>query len=734
METYRNPFQAPAPGSTGDPFVMRYDGSYYLYFSAGAAPSYLYCWKSDNLVDWTHMGVACDIPEICGGYAPEVIYNNGKFYMCTSPHGNGHYFLRANKPEGPYKRISDRVGQRIDGSFFIDDNGDSFFYRAEGSGINYHSMPDPEHINLPGIPIPESRLNGWTEGPMVLKHNKKYFLTYTGNHLLSKGYKVSYSVSDDSPVKNYTNMKNQTVLIETDDDFHGLGHSSSALAPDMDGAYIIYHTYELVKKPGFRSMNVDRLFFNGSRMYANTIWWDQEKPSLADYSVRGLANLKRKNNDGYYRYLTSEGTNDIYTAEVNVNSNGSDFTIIYASGKGKIHVFDGTVTIEENSNPIISKKLPKNVNLKSNNAYRFSRGESGNINLMLNNNQDFLEWKTRTKGGKIGLENIDEKKVTVGFVGFSSYAEGSSDRYNTKAVPGRMDAVHALTDNKKTSYLENGKEIFCIDAEESTEFEYKINVKEDLPYDIALQFRNPSDKISFTVNGESFNAKVPDAYDYDGSAIVYLGTINLKAGIQNIKIVSKCKITVDSFFFIRSAEVENVSLVTNSDPNPDLMIIGGKGPRSLSKKYCGLSLSEGCGYGFIGHHGWKNYSVKAEINGTVGGTGAAEVLFRIQKESYFGSQPGTSAYGYSVRINGKNTLSLNEWNYGEKCLATYTLDDIGSFIHIVEVNAINQKIDVILDGKLIIKYDIPMGNISGKVGFRILEETFGISNMSVKQA
>ena len=27
---YRNPFKAPEPGSTGDPFVMRYDGAYYL--------------------------------------------------------------------------------------------------------------------------------------------------------------------------------------------------------------------------------------------------------------------------------------------------------------------------------------------------------------------------------------------------------------------------------------------------------------------------------------------------------------------------------------------------------------------------------------------------------------------------------------------------------------------------------------------------------------------------------
>ena len=734
MELYRNPFLAPEPGSTGDPFVMRYDGSYYLYFSAGAKPSYLYCWKSDNLVDWTHMGIACDLPEICGGYAPEVIYNRGKFYMCTSPHGNGHYLLCSNKPEGPYKRISERIGQRIDGSFFIDDDGKSYFYRAEHSGINYHTMPDPGRIDVPGTPIRESCLGGqWTEGPMVLKHNKKYFLTYTGNHLLSKGYKVSYSVSDDSPVSGYINMKNRTVLIETGDDFHGLGHSSSALAPDMDGAYIIYHTYELVKKPGFRSMNVDRLFFNGSRMYANTIWWDQEKPTLADYSTRGLESLKRGESGDAVRFMTKKRTGDIYTAEININSKGTPFTLLYASGKGRMSVEKGTITVTENSRTVAAKALPCNIEPKSNNAYRFSRGADGTTRLMLNNNQDFLEWKSALKGGKIGVEGINEAKTTLGFIGFSSHADGSSDRAHAKGVPGRMDAVHSITPNVTSAYTENGRDIYCVDAKKGTEFEYKINVKEDGFYDLSLQLRNPKDAIVFTLGDKELTAALPDALDSDGSAIVYLGTLKLEAGIRNIKIVSGCEITVDSFFFTRSAEVEDKALVTDSEPAPDLVIMGLKGPRSLSKKFCGLSLSEGNGYGFIGHEGWKDYRLTAVINGTVGSTGSAELLFRIRKESYFGSQPFSSAYGYSLRINGNDTLTLNEWDYGEKQLASYTLFDKGTFSHEITVIVMRQKIAVIFDGKNIINRDIPMGNISGKVGFRVTEENFGISEMKVEK-
>lgn len=732
METYRNPFQAPAPGSTGDPFVMRYDGAYYLYFSAGAPPSYLYCWRSDNLVDWTHMGVACDLPEICGGYAPEVIYYGGKFYMCTSPHGNGHYLLRSDKPEGPYKLVSDRIGQRIDGSFFIDDDGSEYFYRAEHSGINYHGMPTPDSITLPGTPIRESCLNGWTEGPMVLRHNGKYFLTYTGNHLLSKGYKVSYSVSDTSPVSGYANMKNRTVLCETGDDFHGLGHSSSALAPDMDGAYIIYHTYELIKKPGFRSMNVDRLFFNGSRMYANTIWWDQEKPELAEHSARGLESLLRKSVGAFDRYTLKESTGAVYTAEVNINSKGSGFTIVYGSGKGRIHVYDRTVTVEENSDPKLSKVLPKNIAMKSNNCFRFSRDENGKMRLELNNNQPFLEWKSGVKGGKIGVENIDEEKVKVGFVGFSSYAGGCSDRVAAKGIPGRMDAVHTLNRNAEISCGENGREIFCVPAVCGTGFEYKVNVKEDGLYDIALQLRAPEGDLEFTVNGIKLSAKAPESFDYDGSALIYLGTVGLKAGVQNIKIVSECRAMIDSFFFTVSSGVEERALIKDSLPAEGLTVMGLKGPRSLSRKFCGLSLSEGNGYGFIGQEGWRDYIVTALINGTVGSTGSAEVLFRIRKESYFGSQPFSSAYGYSVRISG-GELTLNEWDYGERTLARYALDDRGSFTHKVSVTAVGKRIVINLDGKDIINRDIPMGNISGKVGFRITEENFGITDMRVEK-
>ena len=731
-QMYKNPFKAPEPGSTGDPFVMRYDGAYYLYFSAGRAPSYLYCWKSDNLVDWTHMGVACDLPEICGGYAPEVIYNNGKFYLCTSPHGNGHYLLRADRPEGPYKRISDRIGQRIDGSFFIDDNGDSYFLRAEEDGINYHTMQDPETVDLPGKRIAASWLNGWTEGPMVLRHGGKYFLTYTGNHLQSKCYKVAYSVSDTSPVSGYVNMKNRVILAEVGDEFHGLGHSSSCLAPDMDGAYIIYHSYELVKEPHHRSMNVDRLFFNGARMYANTIWWEQEKPATADFAVRGAESLAEVVKKDETFLLTKQPTPAVYTAEVNVNAKGKDFTVVYAGGDGRIAVAGRIVTITETGKTVAVGTLPKNVNLHSNNAYRISRTNDGKSELLLNNNQCFLSWKSTVKGGKIGFAHLPER-AKVGFIGFSNYAGGSSDKTARKGVPGRMDAVHALEQNPTVSCKENGMEIFCTPAVCGTTFTYPVNVKCDGSYLLTATVRNANSGVAVTVGGIKLTAEAPAVYDRDGSAKVVLGNVPLSAGLQDLTITADTSFTADTFELTPAAEVADTVLVAEGELTPAVEVLGWKGKSSLLHKYMGVSCGEGNGYGYVGEHGWRDYEITATIHGTADLTvGSAEILLRMQKECYHGSQPAFSGYGYAVRIE-PDKLVLSEWAYAERCLVSYALDHSGMFTHTLRVVAKGQSIRICLDGEQIIDYPIPMGNPTGKVGLRVTRECFGISAMEVKK-
>ena len=166
-------------------------------------------------------GLATEEPISEGAYAPEVVYWNGSFYMYTSPAGKGHYVLQSDKPTGQFVKKTDNLGFTIDGSVFIDDDEKWYFTHAKFDGIMASRMSDPYTIEA------DKQLNTslghWTEGSMIIKRNGRYFMTYTGNHVFSKGYRVNYGVNHDSPLGTYTIPENNPILISTANDFNGLG-------------------------------------------------------------------------------------------------------------------------------------------------------------------------------------------------------------------------------------------------------------------------------------------------------------------------------------------------------------------------------------------------------------------------------------------------------------------------------------------------------------------------------
>ena len=129
-ETYSNSFSKEfIPNywesyGTGDPFVFRYDGMYYLYVSSKNTAYSVMGWKSEDLIHWEQCdnGLVGEDDCLWTAFAPEVCYFNGWFYMCESRRGTGHYILASRSPEGPFEPITDNIAQEIDGSFYIDDN------------------------------------------------------------------------------------------------------------------------------------------------------------------------------------------------------------------------------------------------------------------------------------------------------------------------------------------------------------------------------------------------------------------------------------------------------------------------------------------------------------------------------------------------------------------------------------------------------------------------------------
>ena len=183
VDVYQNPISSieadtwPDYG-TGDPFIMRYDGKYYLYPSTRDSMTGIKCWSSYDLVNWTYEGLCAKEGLTKAAYAPEVTYINGVFYMVTSPAGNGHYLLTSTSPTGPFTAVTGNWGQSIDGHIFVDNDGKVYFYRSSGHGIMAFELLSAENgtvslggeINTGGF-ISDGEPSNWTEGPMVVYHD-----------------------------------------------------------------------------------------------------------------------------------------------------------------------------------------------------------------------------------------------------------------------------------------------------------------------------------------------------------------------------------------------------------------------------------------------------------------------------------------------------------------------------------------------------------------------------------
>lgn len=310
-----------------DPFVLRYNGMYYLYCTTPGTTSGIKVFESSDLVNWKSVG-ACPREKsygddgktftdyFCtditwGAYAPEVAYDQstGWFYMYTAEgaYHNDHAVLRFRSPLGPFEWVSwgieglaaENSGvASIDGHVFVDDDGQWYFYKAYENDIWCYKMNSPTEIDRNSGKVVVNRMTGdgqtkWTEGPFVIKHNGKYYLTYTGNHCWSEGYRLNYAVSDkpygdycfkemgDNPLlvhQNTFQSAEGTHPIESFENYDGVGHSATVIGPNLDSYYIFYHSLHR----GFqqRHTRMDRLSFDGDFMYVLGSTSSAAKPTM----------------------------------------------------------------------------------------------------------------------------------------------------------------------------------------------------------------------------------------------------------------------------------------------------------------------------------------------------------------------------------------------------------------------------------------------------------------------
>lgn len=301
---YANPVY---PGGMPDPCVRLFDGRYYAYGTTGDARlpdgRAFRVLTSADLVHWEEVGGALEphSNRSLHYWAPEVVFYDGTYYLYYSAGTlpDLHFTLRvatSDKPEGPYKDIGTPLedGENapffIDGHAYQDDDGSWYMFYAKdfpdnddgykaGTGIVVDRLL--EMTRLEGKPrvVVRPRYE-WTlfeaqrkmdlyggkvfdwhtiEGPWVVKRDGKYYCFYSGSNFGTENYGLDV-VEADSVMGPYTNQGEYArVLRGVPKLVRGPGHHSIVTGPDSETEMVVYHAWNQAMTD--REMCIDPLIW-----------------------------------------------------------------------------------------------------------------------------------------------------------------------------------------------------------------------------------------------------------------------------------------------------------------------------------------------------------------------------------------------------------------------------------------------------------------------------------------
>lgn len=298
---YTNPVY---PHSFPDPFVLKLRGEYWAYCTGpwhdGRCFGVLH---SRDLAHWEPLAGAME--PLPGGFpcywAPEVTYDNGRFYLYYSVGNEETMEIRvavAAHPAGPFEDSGRRLTREpfaIDAHVFADASGGRYLFYATdflehthiGTGTVVDRMLDP--FTLAGEPRPVTRArHDWhvyhpnrpekgyvrwhtIEGSFVLERKGRYYQMFSGGNWQNPTYGVSFAVSPhpDHPEEWVQAADGERVLpiLRTGGEVIGPGHNSVVRGPDNRQLFCVYHRWTFEGGvPSARVMAIDPLDWAGERM------------------------------------------------------------------------------------------------------------------------------------------------------------------------------------------------------------------------------------------------------------------------------------------------------------------------------------------------------------------------------------------------------------------------------------------------------------------------------------
>jgi len=267
----------------GDPYVLKYQGQYYLYATSDFDGFYV--WSSRNLNTWSAPMVCYRKTSACFGeqrfWAPEVYEWDEKFYMyytadwkITNEENLRIGVAVSDKPTGPFADVYDTpmfdAGFPVLDAHVLKDGEQDYLLFSRAGECNivngakeadiYLLKLNPDHVSVSGEAIllitPEEQYEKqnhdmnqyWVEGPFVVKNSGRYHLMYSANYYGSSAYCICCAVSD-SPEGPYAKYIDNPI-IESSKAISGPGHNSVVEALDGKGSVCVFHVHSDAQYPG----------------------------------------------------------------------------------------------------------------------------------------------------------------------------------------------------------------------------------------------------------------------------------------------------------------------------------------------------------------------------------------------------------------------------------------------------------------------------------------------------
>lgn len=741
----------------GDPFVMRFNGKYYLYCSTLDSEIGVRGYVSADLVTWEPVsgnglrdGYVSYDPVAAAAYAPEVYYFNGKFYMYLSHNGGECFILWSDKPEGPFIKATDSFKLQIDGSVLIDDDEQMYFTYASDNGIIMARMNDMLSVNTSKLPtLLNTSIGGWTEGPYILKRDGIYYLTYTGNHVASDGYRIAYATAttlEGGYDYNFTRAVNNPLALSTESALKGIGHSSTVLGPDMDSHYLVYHYLNSSGGPN-RSLGIDRLTFNGTMMSVGTTLEGSVKPTLPAFYAIGADEEKFDTNGDYLLSKASAKAN--FTAEFNSTGNGvNTFVFGYTDENNycdvQIDLTAKTVKLNKTANgetdEIASGTLVNDFAADVLHTVRVAVRD-GKADVVFDNMTKIDNAEIDVPAGKIGYKAAGD--AVIGYTAFSDVAMGMSDEREAKQATAFVGADTYLTENIHNAAYRLGEssgiEVIEDDApftgvkqlvlgESGDYVSYLVKFPEKARYGLEVVYNSAyrGKKIKVQIgSGEAKECVLPDLTSTEDTPTAgeYLraivGSFDRNEGYAVVKIESASAddVGVVAFRFAPVSAVEpkyEQSLTTYAEKGADYKTIwklkdGGHYAKAGTRQLV-----------YFGDNTITDFTLEAEIKlEGASGISTAGIVFRADNYAASTHDSYRSILGYYLSVSN-SLIRLERLNYADGysqiAVAESNPFTVSDTFYTIKIEARGNIIKVWADGNLVMQVTDSWAFTHGKIG------------------